>query len=168
MLHRCFGCVERKRAKGVPLRRALRYFAWRWNGKLFRSDPRHKTRFARSTLVALYYRWRRQGRKPEALLLKTNEPRVALTRELLEGFVNLLAVPGVGSTVEAYRGLHEYCWQEGLIERREEFPSRLAFEAAVRGPIRAGMRRLSRAESELVEAHAALAAGLNAGGGNAS
>jgi len=127
-------------------------------------------RFSRCTLHALYYRWRKVGRNPAGLLLKPHEPRAAITVDMLAGFVQLLAAPGVGSTAAAYRRLLDDFLRAGRIQAREDFPTRLAFEAAIRGPIRADMRRVFRAQAELAAAQEALMGALNGGelevGGN--
>jgi hypothetical protein len=148
-LHRIFTCVDRARAKGKSLRRALWRPSWAWNGEPFRCDPSRRMRFSQTTLRALYYIWRRGGKNPEAVLLRCHEPRARISQEMLGDFVHLLRVPGVGSSKEAYRGLREWYWQELKVQQLEDLPSRSAFEEAGRGPIRESMRREARAELEL-------------------
>lgn len=155
MLERTFRCVERAQVRGVSVWRALRFFCWRWNGKPYRSDPTHSFRLSRCTLRALYYAWLRSGRVREPLLLKPNRARGRVTRGQLKSFVRLLQAPGVASTREAYRRLVEAPELHGGAGEADT-GLRWRFEEAVRGPIRLGMRRATRAMAEWERARSEL------------
>jgi hypothetical protein len=44
--------------------------AWRWRGRHYKSDPGRPIRFAYSTLLRVYYAWRRGGHTPAAIALR--------------------------------------------------------------------------------------------------
>ncbi len=156
MLLRFFQCVDRRRrAEGVSLWHALRFFSWKWDRTAYRSDPRKRRRFSRYTLRSLYYKWVRSGRDPAVLLLKVREPRGRISGNTLSDFVRLLSTSG--STKKAYLGLVE--------SRRDDAPPRWRLEEAVRGPVRAALRRQAAAECELGSARAELEALICGNGG---
>src|ERR1017187_10674532 len=51
-LHLCCKTIERSRTRGVSVRKAVRYFAWFWKDRHYRTAPHVKARFKRATLGA--------------------------------------------------------------------------------------------------------------------
>jgi hypothetical protein len=68
-LHRIFKAVERQRAGGMPVRRAVQYHAWFCKHHPYRTAPHVKSGFSSATLVVMYYHWRRSGKSPDCFEL---------------------------------------------------------------------------------------------------
>ena len=68
-LHRACKTIERRSAAGMPVRKAVQYFAWFWKDRTYRTAPHIKTRFGKATLVTLYYHWLRNGKSPSCFVL---------------------------------------------------------------------------------------------------
>jgi hypothetical protein len=60
-LARIFRCVDRGLADGKSLREMLVWFAWRWKGRHYNSDPSRKIRFGYGTLRRKYREWKAAG-----------------------------------------------------------------------------------------------------------
>lgn len=100
-LHRFCKSVERRRAAGVSVRRAVEYFAWFWRDRSYRTAPKIKAKFSRSRLVVLYYLWLRSGRSPGCFVVNYGGRRAPVTAEQLRAFVGALA--RAGSLADAAR-----------------------------------------------------------------
>ena len=90
-LHRFCKAVERRRAAGMSLRKAVRYFAWFWKDRPYRTAPHIKARFSKPTLVALYYRWRRNGKSPDCFELHYAGRLPPVTAEEIRRFADACA-----------------------------------------------------------------------------
>lgn len=102
-LHFIFLRIERRRAAGQSLRRAVRWFAWYWKDRTYKCDPHRAMRFSSNTLVRLFYRWQNGGRTPEALVLHYRSGRSKLGPAKLTQMARACATPGVRSFLEAWR-----------------------------------------------------------------
>jgi hypothetical protein len=82
----------------------LVWFAWRWKGRHYSSDPSRKIRFGYGTLRRKYREWKAAGGNPEALALKYRAP-VKVHNRHVQQFAKLCINSEVRSLAEAYRGL---------------------------------------------------------------
>jgi hypothetical protein len=95
-LHRICKGIERQRAKGVSVRKACTHLAWVWKDRSYRTAPHIKCRFSRSTLVVLYYHWRRNGKSPGCFALHYSDRLAPLKPADIRRF---LAACGKAGTV---------------------------------------------------------------------
>jgi len=102
-LRRFCQAVERRRAAGVSVRKAIKSFAWYWKNRSYRTAPRIKARYSRSTLVMLYYRWCRNGRSPDCFNLQYVSRLAPVTPEQMQRFIDGCARAGTVSFTEAAR-----------------------------------------------------------------
>jgi hypothetical protein len=102
-LHRICKAIERRRAQGVGVRKAVVQPAWFWRERHYRTAPRIKCRFARSTLVALYYQWRGSGQSPDCFVLHYAERLAPVTPDELRRFIRACAQAGTVSVRQAGR-----------------------------------------------------------------
>src|ERR1017187_8932789 len=100
-LHRFCKSIERRRAAGVSVRKAVTYFAWFWKDRPYRTAPHIKARFIRSTLVKLYYRWRRNGKSPACFVLHYADRMAPVTREQMRRFLGACRKAGTVSLSQA-------------------------------------------------------------------
>ena len=91
LLHRFCQTVDRRRAAGVSVRKAVKYFAWFWKDRPYRTAPHIKARFSRPTLVALFYRWRRAGKSPDCFALHYSDRLAPVTAEEIRRFADACA-----------------------------------------------------------------------------
>lgn len=100
-LARIFRCVDRGQAAGKRLHEMQVWFAWRWKGRHFKSDPARRIRFGRGTLEHLYRRWKASGGNPAALALNYRAP-VKLRPGLAVEFARACLSSDVRSFTEAH------------------------------------------------------------------
>ena len=100
-LHRFCKSIERRRAAGVSVRKAVTYFAWFWKDRPYRTAPHIKARFSGTTLVQLYYRWRRNGKSPVCFVLHYAERMAPVTREQMRRFLGACGKAGTVSLSQA-------------------------------------------------------------------
>ncbi len=62
-------CIERRQANGKSLKEAIYWPSYAWRSQFFRCDSSRPIRLSRSTLIRLYYQWRRGGKCLAALSL---------------------------------------------------------------------------------------------------
>jgi hypothetical protein len=103
-LARIFRCVDRGLASGKPLHGILVWFAWRWKGRHYSSDPSRRIRFGYGTLRRKYREWKAAGRNPEALALRYRAP-VKLRPGHVQQFAGLCIYAKARSFAEAYGSL---------------------------------------------------------------
>jgi len=60
-------CMDQGRAQGKPLRKMVRFHAWRWSGRHYKADPFQPILFKASTILRIFRMWRKGGRTPAAL-----------------------------------------------------------------------------------------------------
>jgi len=102
-LHRFCKTVERRRAGGMSVRKAVKHFAWFWKDHPYRTAPHIKTKFSRAALVCLYYRWRRNGKSPECFALHYGDRLPPVTPEQIRRFVRACGTGGAVSISQAAR-----------------------------------------------------------------
>ena len=73
-LARISRCLDRGRAKGKRLHEMLVWFAWKWKGRRYISEPGRRIQFSCGTLNRLYLRWRVSGGKTAALANRYRPP----------------------------------------------------------------------------------------------
>ena len=100
-LHRACKTVERQRTAGVSVRKAVKHFAWSWKDRHYRTAPHIKARFSRSTLVILYYHWRRNGKCPGAFALHYADRLAPVTPEEMRRFLDACGKAGTVSLSQA-------------------------------------------------------------------
>ena len=100
-LHRLCKAIEMRRAAGVSVRKACTYPAWFWKDRSWRTAPRIKARFSRSTLVVLYYQWRRSGKSPDCFRLHYADRLAPVTRGEMRRFVGACGKGGTVSLSQA-------------------------------------------------------------------
>ena len=100
-LARIFRCMERGQAAGKRLHEMQVWFAWRWKGRHYKSDPARRIRFSRGTLGRLYRRWNVIGGNAAALALNYRAPR-KLRPGLAEEFARVCINSDVRSFTEAH------------------------------------------------------------------
>ena len=100
-LHRFCKSIERRRAAGVSVRKAVTYFAWFWKDRPYRTAPHIKARFSGTTLVILYYRWRRNGKSPACFVLRYSDRMAPVTREQMRRFLGACGKAGTESLSQA-------------------------------------------------------------------
>jgi hypothetical protein len=159
-LHQFCKTVDRRRAAGVPVRKAVTYFAWFWKDRPYRTAPHIKARLSRSTLVRLYYRWRRNGKSPDCFALHYVDRLPLVPLEIVHAFLAACATPGVIHWSQALRltdlkGLSFPRVFSALPERarqtiRETFTARRHAQIEVRklvNQVQGQMRRLVAADA---------------------
>ena len=100
-LHRACKTIERQRAAGVSVRKAVKHFAWFWKDRHYRTAPHIKARFSRSTLVILYYHWRRNGKCPGCFALHYADRLAPVTPEEMGRFMDACGKTGTVSLSQA-------------------------------------------------------------------
>jgi hypothetical protein len=78
------------------------WFAWRWNGKPYASDPTRRMRLAPSTILRLYYQWKKGSRSLAAIELHYRGPQKLPSRDVL-ALARLCLAPGTRSFTDAWR-----------------------------------------------------------------
>jgi hypothetical protein len=93
--------AEERIAGGMPVRRACssRFFT----KQVYQEKPAKKARRSSSSLVNMYYRWRRNGRNPDCLIPKFGSKLAPVPAELLQRFIGACATPGVTKFSQAER-----------------------------------------------------------------
>ena len=102
-LARIFRCLDRGRQQGKPLRKMLIKHAWRWKNRRYTSDPARAIRFTRSTLLRLYYQWKRGGCTLAAVALRYGNANRKLPASQVLAMARLCIAPGVRSFTAAWR-----------------------------------------------------------------
>lgn len=102
-LHRFCKAVERRRAAGMPMRKAAKYFAWFWRDRHYRTAPHIKAKFSRSTLVKLYYVWRRNAKSPDCFRLHYGDRLAPVTAGEVRRFTDACARADTVSISQAAR-----------------------------------------------------------------
>jgi hypothetical protein len=82
------------------------WFAWRWKGRYYKSNPTRRMQFGYGTLRRIYYRWKHGGRTPDALALHYWAP-VKIPPELALDFAQTCISSDARSFAEAYGRLPE-------------------------------------------------------------
>ena len=100
-LHRFCKSIERRRAAGVSVRKAVTYFAWFWKDRPYRTAPHIKAHFSGPTLVSLYYRWRRNGKSPACFALHYADRLAPVTLEQMRRFLGACGKAGTESLSQA-------------------------------------------------------------------
>lgn len=120
-LHRFCKSVERRRAAGVSVRKAVEYFAWFWRDRTFQTAPLIKVRLSKSRLVVLYYEWCRGGRSPKCFLLNYGTRRPPVSQGQVRRFVR-----ACGRAVSLAHAARLVGFQDGRAHRvLVRLPSRL-------------------------------------------
>ncbi len=103
-LHRKFHSAERSLATGRELRQVFRGFSWYWRRRCYHCDPTRQVRFGYSTLLNLFYHWRKSGRTKECLYRRWRPvtPRRVTQAFLLE-FVKFCTVLRTLSLLAAWK-----------------------------------------------------------------
>ena len=102
-LARIFRCLDRGRQEGRPLRKMLIKHAWRWKDRCYKCDPARAIRFGRSTLLRLYYQWKRGGCTLASIALRYANANRKLPANQVLAVARLCAAPGVPSFAAAWR-----------------------------------------------------------------
>jgi hypothetical protein len=97
-----FHCIQRGQKSGKRVHEQLVWFAWRWNGKAYHSDPSRCFRFSYATLNRLFYAWRKGGES--ALALGYRAP-VKIRQGQAVGFAQACLRPEVMGFIEAHARL---------------------------------------------------------------
>jgi hypothetical protein len=100
-LHQFCKTVERQRAAGVSVRKAVKHFAWFWKDRPYRTAPHIKARFGGPTLVALYYYWRRNGKSPGCFALHYADRLAPITPKEMRRFLDACGNAGTISPSQA-------------------------------------------------------------------
>ena len=100
-LHRLCKAVERRRSAGISVRKAVRYFAWFWRNRPYRTAPHIKAKFKRPTIVALYYHWRRNGKSPDCFAQRYGGRLGPVTRREMRRFLGACGKAGTVSLSQA-------------------------------------------------------------------
>lgn len=100
ILHRLFTRVEVLREQGLSVRIALRR---RWYGPRFHSARRIRVRWSTSSLVGLFYKWRKGGKTPECLALHYLSKLAPVPPEVARAFVVACGAAGVTHFSQAFR-----------------------------------------------------------------
>jgi hypothetical protein len=87
----------------MSVRKAVKYFAWYWRDRPYRTAPHIKARLRRSTLVNLYYHWRRNGKSPNCFGLHYGDRLATITVEEIRRFVDACGEAGTASLGQAAR-----------------------------------------------------------------
>ena len=93
--------MDRGQDAGKRLHEMQVWFAWRWKGRHYKSDPSRRIRFGRGTLEHLYRRWKVSGGNPAALALNYRAP-VKLRPGLAAEFARVC----INSDVRAFTEAH--------------------------------------------------------------
>jgi hypothetical protein len=102
-LHRIFKAVERQRAGGMPVRRAVQYHAWFCKHHPYRTAPHVKSGFSSATLVVMYYHWRRSGKSPDCFELHYITRLAPVTPKRMRRFLRACGKAGTVSLGQAAR-----------------------------------------------------------------
>ena len=107
-VHRFFETIERRRQRGMKLSKAFHWLRWwcRQPDRVYRCDPSRRMRLSPGTLKRLYYKWRRDGRTPEALKLEY-WTRQKIDACHVQQCVRVALAPSFRSLRSAYRALPE-------------------------------------------------------------
>lgn len=115
----CKGAEKRLQCRrGVH--RALRAAAWRWKNRCYRCDSSRRVRLSLNSLVAIYYRWVRAGKTPEAFTLNYRSCPPKVSARLIADFIRVCGEPGIYSMLEAFETLSRR-WRAGEIKRPHKF-----------------------------------------------
>jgi hypothetical protein len=87
----------------MSVRKAVKHFAWFWKDRHYRTALHFKARLSRSTLVVLYYRWRRSGKSPACFALHYADRLAPVTPEKVRAFLGACATAGTKSMSQAAR-----------------------------------------------------------------
>jgi hypothetical protein len=104
-LARICRCIDAGQARGKRMHEMLVNHAWRWRARQYKSDPARPIRFRYSTLLRLYYTWRKGGRIPDALALHYWRGRPKATMGQVVELSKLCLAPETSSFSAAYRKL---------------------------------------------------------------
>ena len=98
-------CMDLGRVQGKPLRKMVRFHAWRWRGRHYKAAPFQPILLKASTIHRLYRMWRKGGRTPAALAFHYwRGNRKASMGQVIE-LAKLCLASGTKSFSEAYRKL---------------------------------------------------------------
>ena len=102
-LHRICRAIERRRAGGMLVRKAVQYHSWFCKHNPYRTAPHIKARFSSATLVVLYYHWRRSGKSPDCFELHYVTRLAPVTPKQMRRFVRACGNFGTVSFSQAAR-----------------------------------------------------------------
>ena len=101
-LARICRCIDRGRQQGKRIRKMVILHAWRWRGRHYKCDPERRIRFRASTLLRIYYQWKRGGRTQAAIALRYRSGNRKLPAGKVLELARACAQPGVRSFHQAY------------------------------------------------------------------
>ncbi len=101
-LNRIYLWAEKNRAKGWNLRHTFAGPLRRWRNRTYQDG--HPVQFGYGTLIREFYRWRKNGRTPQAIALRYRFRRI-VTPDIVAEFVRRCLAPGVATFQAAYRAL---------------------------------------------------------------
>jgi hypothetical protein len=90
-LHRICKRVQARIGRGEKMKRAIRLFSRRWNGKPLKTDPARTFALSPGTLDRLYRAWRLGGETVDAFKLNYYPGRRGVSAAVLIRFVNFAA-----------------------------------------------------------------------------
>jgi hypothetical protein len=141
--------VEGRCAGGQSLHKAVRWFAWYWRNRFYKSDPSRPIRLSAQTIIRLFYRWKSEGRTPGAVALRYRSS----LQKLAPGDVIELARRCLAPGARSFSGT----WRELPNPRASSSAFSYATQPALRERLaalfaaRRALKREERAAGEAVE-----------------
>lgn len=105
LLQRICECVDRRRARGQSLHRALRSPVWYWKQRTYKNGK--PVRFSEATLTRAYYAWVAAGRATDAFTLRYKVSRKPISSALKRALIQANTSANVRSMRAAFRKISQ-------------------------------------------------------------